>query len=137
MLKHIQFNLVKSTDNRFYWTVELPTQIQKSKSRKEVEKLLANIVHKLLNRKFRVAEFDLTNGKVTDYFGGIRQLLTKVNDEDASGHNRSKAAPRAKKPKKRHFEVFRVTRRPERKVVRRVSKPVAKSVPRGAGRRQL
>lgn len=71
----IEFWLIKSSPDRWIWTVFLPTQRNGFKTRVDAEDAMAQVVDKIINKKFKVVEHDMDAGAERDYMGGIPQLL--------------------------------------------------------------
>jgi hypothetical protein len=119
--KKIDFSLVSSTDGTFYWTVFLPTQRNKFKTRAEAEDALAEQVNNLRNDKFTIGEFNLNGGKQSDYAGGLPHLLRKFRKpveeilKDVSRKDNPKTPKGVQKRKGRKPVVSRPAKRNRRK----------------------
>lgn len=95
----IEFWLLKSGPDRWYWTCFLPSQRNPFKTRVEAETALADVVGKIINKKFKVVEHDMDMGAARDYMGGVPQLLrnhVSAVARKASPTNTSRPAKKSK-----------------------------------------
>jgi hypothetical protein len=140
----IEFLLAKSAGSEaWYWTVYLPTQINKEKTREIAEQNLAKTIANIKKGKFLINERDFNTGKNIDYVGGVGHLLEKYElDEAAVVPERrrvAKAAKRVSKKPKRKAKVkpARIAKRVPRKKLRGVRKRIVPRVQRQSKRSKL
>lgn len=123
----IEFSLNHSLMGNWYWTVFLPTQINKVKTRQEAERNLANIIRKLQAGKFIIADIDYNIGKNIDYIGGVDHLLDKYAPSNDDGTKPAKVV--SKRPKRKgKTKSRRVAKRVSGKKLRSVRAGTKKSV---------
>jgi hypothetical protein len=125
----IEFCLFQSKDS-FYWSVFLPTQRRHFKTRAEAEEALADIIAKIITKKFKVAEHNLYNGPTRDYMGGIPQLLRNHVFAVAPQVSASNKVRAVKKPKAK-ADVRRTAKRNKGKNVSPLRGKPTRSVRRG------